>query len=111
MAYSTLVSPRILAARLHDSVWRVFAGRFDLKAPGAGRRACAAGPISGACYAHFDTGLSGPRGAAAGRRLLPIFPARCTPVRPGGWISRSCAGSRGDIGRASRGYRGDNEGG
>ncbi len=107
MAYSILVSPRIRAARLHDPVWRVFDGRFDLKDPGAGGCAYAAGSVSGVRYAHLDTDLSGSRGAASGR----ISPARCTPACTGGWISRSCVGPRGDVGRASHGYRGDHEGG
>lgn len=71
MAYSTVVSPRILAARLHDPAWRVFDCRFDLKDPDAGRRAYAAGPIPGARYAHLDTDLSGPRDATSGRHPLP----------------------------------------
>ncbi|HEB80349.1 MAG TPA: hypothetical protein ENI71_00565 [Chromatiales bacterium] len=71
MTYSTLVSPRILAACLHDPAWRVFDRRFDLKDPDAGRRAYAAGPISGARYAHLDTDRSGPRSAASGRHPLP----------------------------------------
>ncbi len=32
------------------------------------------------------------------------------PARSGGWISRPCVGLRGDVGRASRGHRDDNEG-
>ena len=66
-----MVSPRVLAAHLHDPAWRVIDCRFDLKDPDAGRRAYAAGSISGARYAHLDTDLSGPRSAASGRHPLP----------------------------------------
>lgn len=44
---------------------------FDLADPGAGERAFADAHIAGACYAHLDRDLSGPKNGRNGRHPLP----------------------------------------
>lgn len=71
MIHSTVVPPDTLRAHLRDPGWCVFDCRFDLRDPGAGRRAYAEGHVPGARYADLDVDLAGPRGERGGRHPLP----------------------------------------
>ena len=71
MAYRTLVTTDVLAARLDDPAWIVVDCRFRLDNVSWGEQAYAAGHIPGAAYAHLDRDLSGPKTGANGRHPLP----------------------------------------
>lgn len=71
MAFTTLIDPEALHARLDDPDWRVFDCRFDLADPDAGRRDWARGHVPGALYAHLEADLSGAPAATSGRHPLP----------------------------------------
>jgi thiosulfate/3-mercaptopyruvate sulfurtransferase len=64
-----LISPRALAARLHDPSVRIVDVRWVLGSPGRGREAYDAGHIPGAFFLDLDTDLVAPEGP--GRHPLP----------------------------------------
>lgn len=68
-----LISATDLAAQLGDPALRVVDTRFDLRDPGAGRRAYAEGHIPGALYLDLDEDLSSPPrpDRRGGRHPLP----------------------------------------
>src|SRR5476649_1011114 len=69
--FTTLVSSSELAAHLDDPDWIVFDCRHDLADTAAGRRAYSQSHIPGACFAHLDDDLSGPKTGTNGRHPLP----------------------------------------
>ncbi len=71
MTYTTLISTEELAAHLNDPDWVIVDCRFTLSDTEAGRRAYGAGHLPGACYAHLDEDLSGPKNGRNGRHPLP----------------------------------------
>jgi thiosulfate/3-mercaptopyruvate sulfurtransferase len=71
MGHATLVSPEILAGRLHDPGWIVFDCRHDLAQPGAGEREFSLAHIPGARFMHLDRDLAGPLTGSNGRHPLP----------------------------------------
>src|SRR5262249_4806118 len=71
MAFTTVVSTAVLAARLEDPAWVVIDCRFKLDDAGWGEREYAAAHIPGAVYAHLDRDLSGPKTGTNGRHPLP----------------------------------------
>ncbi len=68
---TTLIDTETLSRHLDDPRWVVMDCRFSLGDPGAGARACAAGHIPGARYAHLEADLSSPVTPASGRHPLP----------------------------------------
>ena len=68
-----LITPDELAGRLDAPRLRIADTRFDLKEPGAGRAAYAAGHLPGAIYFDLDDDLSSPPGAGTGRHPLPAM--------------------------------------
>lgn len=76
-----LISPRDLAAHLHDPKWFVVDCRFDLSDPLAGRKAYAAGHIPGAIYADLERDLSSVVTPASGRHPLPEANAFAATLR------------------------------
>lgn len=72
MTYRTLIAAsELLALQNGRQPPVVLDCGFDLADPGAGRRAYAAGHLSGAYYAHLDEDLSGPKTGRNGRHPLP----------------------------------------
>ncbi len=69
--FSTVVSTTQLAQHLSDPNWIVIDCRFTLTHTEAGRIAYAQGHLPGACYAHLDEDLSGPKNGVNGRHPLP----------------------------------------
>lgn len=66
-----IVSPRQLAAHLHDPAWIIFDCRHDLSDPAKGAADYAAGHIEGAFFAGVDRDLSGRKTGTNGRHPLP----------------------------------------
>lgn len=66
-----LITPEELLGQLDDPDLRIADTRFDLKAPGEGRRAYAEGHLPGAIYFDLDEDLSSPPGPTSGRHPLP----------------------------------------
>jgi thiosulfate/3-mercaptopyruvate sulfurtransferase len=64
-----------LASRLGDAGQRIVDCRFDLMAPGAGRKSWIEAHIPAAVYADLDKDLSGPVRADTGRHPLPAVAA------------------------------------
>lgn len=83
MSYTTLITPRQLAARLEDADLAVIDCRFELARPQWGREAYAAARIPHALYAHLDHDLSGQPSASTGRHPLP--PIDAIAARLGRW--------------------------
>jgi thiosulfate/3-mercaptopyruvate sulfurtransferase len=71
MAFKTLISTDVLAARLADPAWVIVDCRFKLDDVEWGERQWKAGHIPGAAYAHLDRDLSGPKTGTNGRHPLP----------------------------------------
>jgi len=71
MAYTTLVSTEVLAARLADPSWAVVDCRFKLGDEVWGQREYLVRHIPGALYAHLEHDLSGPKTSRNGRHPLP----------------------------------------
>src|SRR3990170_6350143 len=71
MAFNTLISTDVLAARLADPLWVIVDCRFKLDDVAWGEREWKAGHIPGAAYAHLDRDLSGPKTGTNGRHPLP----------------------------------------
>ncbi|MCC7126767.1 MAG: sulfurtransferase [Acidobacteria bacterium] len=71
MAFTTLISPADLAARLDDSSLVICDCRFDLANADAGEAQFAAGHVPGARYVHLDRDLSGAKTGTNGRHPLP----------------------------------------
>lgn len=71
MAFKTLISTDILAARPADPSWAIVDCRFKLDDVAWGEREWKAGHIPGAAYAHLDRDLSGPKTGTNGRHPLP----------------------------------------
>jgi len=69
--WTTIVETDELAAHIDDRACRVVDCQFDLKDPGAGELAYAAGHVPGAVYAHLDRDLSGQKTGSNGRHPLP----------------------------------------
>lgn len=74
MPFSTLISPKDLAARLGDPRRMIVDCRFSLANPGLGRELFKTSHIPGSLYAHLDEDLSGPaiRGVTGRHPLPPI---------------------------------------
>lgn len=73
--WTTLVTPRALAARLGDPLLVVLDARFSLADPAAGEAAWREAHIPGARYVHLDRDLSGPHAPGAGRHPWPAAEA------------------------------------
>ncbi|MEO0724801.1 MAG: sulfurtransferase [Bacteroidota bacterium] len=74
--FNTIISAAELSTHLNDPNWRIIDCRHELKDVEAGRRAYAAGHISGALFAHLDEDLSGPIiPGTTGRHPLPCVTA------------------------------------
>ena len=71
MAFKTLISTDVLAARLADPFWAIVDCRFKLNDVAWGEREWVAAHIPGAMYADLDRDLSGPKTGANGRHPLP----------------------------------------
>lgn len=71
MAWKTLVSVEVAAARLVDPRLRIFDCRHELGRPGAGREAYERGHLPGAIHVDLDRDLSGTRTGSGGRHPLP----------------------------------------
>jgi len=71
MAFKTLISTDVLAARLADPSWVIVDCRFKLDDVEWGEREWTAAHIPGAAYAHLDRDLSGPKTGTNGRHPLP----------------------------------------
>jgi thiosulfate/3-mercaptopyruvate sulfurtransferase len=71
MAYTTLISPDVLARHLKDPAYAIIDCRFRLDDTSWGEREYAAGHIPGAVYAHLDRDLSGMKTGTNGRHPLP----------------------------------------
>jgi thiosulfate/3-mercaptopyruvate sulfurtransferase len=71
MAFKTLISTDLLAARLADPSFVVVDCRFKLDDVAWGEARWRAGHIPGAAYAHLDRDLSGPQTGTNGRHPLP----------------------------------------
>ena len=71
MAFKTLISTDVLAARLGDPWFIVVDCRFRLDDVSWGEREWMAGHIPGAVYAHLDRDLSGSKTGRNGRHPLP----------------------------------------
>jgi len=83
MDWNTLVSVEALNAQLGSPELVVVDCRFDLRDPGSGSRAYAAGHILGAVYAHLDRDLSDLSRPNMGRHPLPLHDAFCQTLA--GW--------------------------
>lgn len=70
-AWTTLVTPADLAARLGDPGLVVLDARFSLADPNAGEAAWREMHVPGAQYVHLDRDLSGAHAAGAGRHPWP----------------------------------------
>lgn len=68
---TALVSAETLVGALGDPSLCLLDCRYDLKDPGAGRAAYAAGHLPGAVYADLGRDLAGPHTAGGGRHPLP----------------------------------------
>jgi len=77
MHWTTLVEAEALHAQLGQSGLAIIDCRFDLRDPGSGARAFAAGHIPGAVYAHLDDNLSDLSRSGHGRHPLPSHDAFC----------------------------------
>src|SRR5438477_7277926 len=71
MAFKTVISTDVLAARLHDPFWVIVDCRFKLDDVAWGEQEWKAAHIPGAAYAHLDRDLSGPKTGTSGRHPLP----------------------------------------
>ena len=71
MAFKTLISTDVLAAKLADPLWVIVDCRFRLDDVAWGEREWKAGHIPRAAYAHLDRDLSGPKTGTNGRHPLP----------------------------------------
>src|SRR6266513_5579088 len=71
MAFKTVISTDVLAARLHDPFWVIVDCRFKLDDVAWGEQEWKAAHIPGAAYAHLDRDLSGPKTGTNGRHPLP----------------------------------------
>jgi thiosulfate/3-mercaptopyruvate sulfurtransferase len=71
MAFRTLISTDVLAARLGDPAFTIVDCRFRLDDVAWGERDYHAGHIPGALYAHIDRDLSAPKTGTNGRHPLP----------------------------------------
>jgi thiosulfate/3-mercaptopyruvate sulfurtransferase len=71
MAFRTLISTSVLAARLDDPAFSVIDCRYKLDDEGWGAREYAAAHIPGAVYAHLGHDLAGPKTGTNGRHPLP----------------------------------------
>lgn len=71
MAFRTLISTSVLAARLDDPAFCVIDCRYKLDDEGWGGREYAAAHIPGAVYAHLGHDLAGPKTGTNGRHPLP----------------------------------------
>jgi thiosulfate/3-mercaptopyruvate sulfurtransferase len=71
MAYRTLISTEVLAARIADPSFVVVDCRFKLDDVAWGELQWKAGHIPGAMYAHLDRDLSGQKTGRNGRHPLP----------------------------------------
>jgi thiosulfate/3-mercaptopyruvate sulfurtransferase len=71
MAFRTLISTDVLAARLADPLWMIVDCRFKLDDVAWGEREWKTAHIPGAAYAHLDRDLSGPKSGTNGRHPLP----------------------------------------
>ncbi len=77
MRFQTLISAHNLHEHLNDPQWVVIDCRHDLTDPDAGQNAYRQGHIPGACFAHLDTDLAGPKTTPDGRFLgRPPLPER-----------------------------------
>ena len=70
-AWTTLVTPEDLAARLGDAALIVLDTRFSLADPAAGEAAWREAHVPGARHVHLDRDLSGPHAPGAGRHPWP----------------------------------------
>jgi thiosulfate/3-mercaptopyruvate sulfurtransferase len=80
MHWRTLISAEELAGQLANPELVVVDCRFDLRDPGAGERAYAAGHLPGAHYAHLDRDLSDLSRQGRGRHPLPEADAFCATL-------------------------------
>ena len=80
MHWRTLISAEELAGQLANPELVVVDCRFDLRDPGAGERAYAAGHLPGAHYAHLDRDLSDLSRHGRGRHPLPEADAFCATL-------------------------------
>jgi len=71
MAYTTLVSTEVVAARLSDPSWALVDCRFKLAEPTWGEREYLARHIPGAAFADLERDLSGSKTGRNGRHPLP----------------------------------------
>ena len=71
MAFSTLITTAVLAARLDDPAYAIVDCRFKLDDVAWGQREYAGGHIPGAVYASLDRDLSGAKTGTNGRHPLP----------------------------------------
>ncbi len=77
MHWTTLVEAKDLNAASGQPDLAIVDCRFDLRDPGSGARAYAAGHIPGAVYAHLDNDLSDLTRHGLGRHPLPTHDAFC----------------------------------
>ena len=80
MHWRTLVSAEELAGQLANPELLVIDCRFDLRDPGAGERAYAAGHLPGAHYAHLERDLSDANRPGRGRHPLPEADVFCATL-------------------------------
>jgi thiosulfate/3-mercaptopyruvate sulfurtransferase len=80
MHWRTLISAEELAGQLANPELVVVDCRYDLRDPGAGERAYAAGHLPGAHYAHLDRDLSDISRQGRGRHPLPEADAFCATL-------------------------------
>jgi thiosulfate/3-mercaptopyruvate sulfurtransferase len=71
MAFKTVISTDVLAARLNDPAWVIVDCRFKLDDVAWGEQEWSKGHIPRAIYAHLDRDLSGPKTGTNGRHPLP----------------------------------------
>jgi thiosulfate/3-mercaptopyruvate sulfurtransferase len=71
MAFRTLISTSVLAARLNDPAFCVIDCRYKLDDEGWGGREYTIAHIPGAAYAHLGHDLAGPKTGTNGRHPLP----------------------------------------
>lgn len=71
MAWQTIVSAEVAAARLADPRLRIFDCRYDLARPDAGREAYLQGHLPGAIYVDLHRDLAVPETPTSGRHPLP----------------------------------------
>src|SRR5882724_1523899 len=71
MAFTTLISTAVLAARIADPAFAIVDCRFKLDDPAWGERECSTSHIPGATYAHLDRDLSSAKTGTNGRHPLP----------------------------------------